>query len=165
MFAVHALFCTVVMFLQSLVYPSGVHRPRYFFLGIGVFVCTGVISIYSALDAVYFLSAVKMMVSVVKYVPQVVMNWKRGSTFGWSVWNVVLDFLGGVFSILQGGVDAKWGWGMVGNPVKFGLGGVSIFFDIVFITQYYIYSSKVDPELDVEPERETDALLSDGVSV
>lgn len=29
------------------------------------------------------------------------MNCKRKSTVGWSIWNVLLDFLGGALSILQ----------------------------------------------------------------
>ena len=35
------------------------------------------------------------------FVSQVHMNCKRQSTVGWSIWNVLLDFSGGVLSILQ----------------------------------------------------------------
>lgn len=40
----------------------------------------------------------KAGVTLIKYMPQVYLNWKRKSTVGWSLENVMLDFLGGAFS-------------------------------------------------------------------
>jgi cystinosin len=78
---------------------------------------------------------------VVKYCPQAWYNYKRKSTVGWSIGQIQLDFAGGVMSIAQLVIDsalqADWS-GITGNPVKLGLGNVSIFFDIIFITQHYI---------------------------
>ena len=52
-----------------------------------------------------------------------------------------MDVLGGVLSIAQLIIDCSlqkdWS-GISGNPVKLMLGNVSIFFDIVFMTQHYI---------------------------
>ncbi len=52
-----------------------------------------------------------------------------------------MDLLGGVLSIAQLVIDSSlqkdWS-GLTGNPVKFGLGNVSIVFDILFMTQHYI---------------------------
>lgn len=52
-----------------------------------------------------------------------------------------MDFLGGVLSIAQliidSGLQRDWA-GITGNPVKFGLGNVSIVFDILFMTQHYV---------------------------
>jgi cystinosin len=69
------------------------------------------------------------------------MNYQRQSTDGWSIGQILLDFSGGVLSLVQLLIDASFqpNWsGVVGNPVKLGLGNISIFFDLIFITQHYI---------------------------
>lgn len=43
----------------------------------------------------------KAWISFIKYMPQVYLNWKRKSTVGWSLANVLLDFTGGSFSFAQ----------------------------------------------------------------
>jgi len=43
----------------------------------------------------------KAVITFVKYMPQVFLNWKRKSTVGWSIENVLLDFSGGFFSFAQ----------------------------------------------------------------
>ncbi|KAL9107631.1 MAG: hypothetical protein Q9227_007534 [Pyrenula ochraceoflavens] len=86
-------------------------------------------------------SYVKLIVTVVKYMPQVRANYQRKSTMGWSIGQILLDFSGGVLSIVQLLIDSSlqddWS-GLIGNPVKFGLGNVSIFFDVIFMTQHYV---------------------------
>ena len=78
--------------------------------------------------------------TVSKYVPQALSNYRRKSTVGWSIGNVLLDLTGGFLSIAQLILDgATKGWsGVVGDPVKFALGFVSIVFDILFIVQHYV---------------------------
>lgn len=71
---------------------------------------------------------------------QVLLNYRRKSTCGWQIWNIILDFLGGTFSIAQLVCDSlaeakahelTGNWtGIVGNPAKLGLGIVSIIFDV-----------------------------------
>lgn len=81
------------------------------------------------------------MVTVIKYIPQAWVNYKRKSTVGWSITPILLDLAGGILSILQLIIDSAFqgDWsGITGNPVKLGLGNVSIFFDLVFIVQHYI---------------------------
>jgi hypothetical protein len=72
---------------------------------------------------------------------QVVMNVSRKSTVGWSIENVLLDFSGGLLSVaqllLQCAVKSDFTQ-ILGNPVKFGLGFVSLLFDIVFMVQHYM---------------------------
>ena len=79
--------------------------------------------------------------TVVKYMPQAWTNYKRKSTVGWSIGQILLDLAGGVLSIAQLVIDSSlqgdWS-GILGNPVKFGLGNVSIFFDVIFMVQHYI---------------------------
>lgn len=65
-----------------------------------------------------------------------------------------MDFTGGILSIAQLVIDASlqsdWS-GIRGNPVKFGLGNISILFDVVFMLQHYIlYRSAGTAEEDHE---------------
>ena len=43
----------------------------------------------------------KAAITFVKYCPQVYLNYKRKSTVGWSLENVMLDFAGGSLSLIQ----------------------------------------------------------------
>ncbi|KAL7437222.1 hypothetical protein ACHAXH_005506 [Discostella pseudostelligera] len=102
------------------------------------------------IDYLYFLSFVKVGISIVKYIPQVLLNYQRKSTKGWQIWNILLDFAGGTLSIVQLIGDSiaearaqelsnsNWMTGIVGNPAKFGLGLVSIIFDMIFMVQHYV---------------------------
>ena len=68
---------------------------------------------------------------------------------GWSIGNVLLDFTGGFLSVAQLLLDgATLGWGgLVGDPIKFALGFVSVFFDVVFMVQHYcVFTSRKDPD-------------------
>ncbi|XP_043984892.1 cystinosin isoform X1 [Gambusia affinis] len=92
------------------------------------------------LEYLYYFSYIKLAVTLIKYVPQAYMNYRRQSTEGWSIGNVLLDFTGGVFSILQMIIQSYNNdeWKLVfGDPTKFGLGLFSVAFDIVFMTQHY----------------------------
>lgn len=108
---------------------------------------------------VYAVGYVKLVVTMVKYVPQAWENYRRQSTVGWSIDQVLLDFTGGVMSIAQLVIDSSlqddWS-GISGNPVKLALGGISIFFDVVFMLQHYwLYrgAGKVKMNADVVDER------------
>ena len=82
----------------------------------------------------------KLVITVIKYIPQAWTNYKRKSTTGWSIWQILLDLVGGVLSIAQLLIDSSLqdDWtGLTGNPVKFALGNVSIIFDIIFMCQHY----------------------------
>ena len=92
------------------------------------------------IDVVYAMGFAKLIITIFKYMPQVYVNYKRRSTVGWSIWQILFDLIGGVLSIMQLVIDSSlqndWS-GLTGNPVKLGLGNVSIFFDIVFVIQHY----------------------------
>ncbi|CAF1023957.1 unnamed protein product [Adineta steineri] len=95
----------------------------------------------STLTLLYFYSYVKLLITMVKYVPQALMNYRRQSTEGWSIGNILLDFTGGLLSVLQMFLLATnyndWS-SIFGSPTKFGLGLFSILFDILFIVQHYV---------------------------
>ncbi|KAF9357268.1 hypothetical protein BGX26_004011 [Mortierella sp. AD094] len=110
------------------------------------------------IDILYFLSYVKLVISFIKYCPQVYINWVAKSTVGWSIHNILLDFTGGVLSISQLVLDAyisgDWS-GISGDPVKFGLGFLSIAFDLVFMTQHYIlYRDRTDHYISSDKSHE-----------
>jgi len=92
--------------------------------------------------------------------PQVLTNYRNHSTKGWSINQILLDFVGGVLSLLQLATDSyrQGDWsGVTGNPVKLALGNISIFFDVIFITQhYFLYNRK---SAMFSSTREEDALL------
>lgn len=94
------------------------------------------------LDYLYLLSCFKILITLIKYVPQVVLNYQRKSTAGFSVWQILLDFSGGALSDLQLVLDClnlqDWS-GITGNMAKFFLGFVSIVFDFIILLQHYFW--------------------------
>lgn len=79
------------------------------------------------------------------------LNYKRKSTDGWSIANILLDLTGGTFSILQDvikavGHDQSPFSGDGFNIVKWMLGVMSIFFDIIFILQHYVFYRNAHPQ-------------------
>jgi cystinosin len=96
---------------------------------------------------------VKLILTVWKYVPQVFANFKRQSTIGWSITQLLLDCSGGVLSMLQLLIDSSlqtdWS-GLTGNPVKLGLANISMIFDIIFITQHYVLYGPVEERSERE---------------
>ncbi len=119
-------------------------------------------SVTSWLDFLYACSYAKLAVTLVKYVPQARMNYRRKSTMGWSIGNVLLDFAGGLLSLMQmfilaynNGMEKRRGkktaieitndrflddWSSIfGDPTKFGLGLFSVLFDVFFMLQHYVF--------------------------
>ncbi|KAL2808146.1 PQ loop repeat-domain-containing protein [Aspergillus granulosus] len=93
------------------------------------------------IDVIYALSYVKLVITVVKYVPQAWVNYKRKSTRGWSIVQILLDLTGGVLSLVQLVLDSAFqnDWsGVTGNPIKFLLSNITIFFDLIFVIQHYV---------------------------
>ncbi|KAF9331288.1 hypothetical protein BGZ91_012177 [Linnemannia elongata] len=158
-FAVHALILATFTLVQTWVYKrdegqrvSGFAWAFLLSSGVSVLVLVGRalsgVGSYEWIDILYFLSYIKLAISFIKYCPQVYINWAAKSTVGWSIHNILLDFTGGVLSIGQLVLDAyisdDWS-GISGDPVKFGLGFLSIAFDLVFITQHYVlYRNRTD---------------------
>eukprot|EP01083_Nonionella_stella_P043504 117370_1 len=158
-FACHALLLTTIGCIQICIYDRGTQKPSIFAIILGS-LCW-VIAIYNALlsflgdysfmsttipwfgsfSTVSFFGYVKATVTTVKYTPQVYMNWKDKSTTGWSIHNVLLDFIGGSLSLLQQLLSAYNTDDLTfitDNIPKFILGFESIMFDIVFMVQHYV---------------------------
>ncbi|CAE6435118.1 unnamed protein product [Rhizoctonia solani] len=149
-FAIHALALTLVTWSQTFYYHRGPGQTLSTFNGVTIafmviFIGTdlGRVAIHQArlIDVLYHLGTFKLYVSIAKYIPQAFSNFNRKSTEGWSIGNVVLDFTGGVLSLLQLLIDsfALDDWSSItGNPVKFGLSMLSLGFGLLFISQHYI---------------------------
>ena len=110
--------------------------------------------VFNVLDLLYGVSLIKLVVSIIKYLPQIHLNYKRKLTIGWNIWNVLLDFSGGTLSITQQIIDCwttdRWN-GIAGNPVKFLLGSFSMICDVVMMIQHYgLYSANNHAVMEVE---------------
>jgi cystinosin len=108
---------------------------------------------------IYALGYVKLTTVFLKYIPQAWVNYKRKSTIGWSIYPILLDFSGGWLSLAQLIIDSAMqkDWtGITGNPVKFGLGNITIVFDVIFLLQHYVLyrDNKKRLEHDEVDERE-----------
>lgn len=99
----------------------------------------------------------KLICTFVKYIPQVIVNFERKSTVGWSISQILFDITGGVLSLLQLVIDASFqgDWsGITGNPLKLGLSNISIIFDIIFIVQHFILYRNQEERASEQDESE-----------
>lgn len=163
-FAVHALVLTVITFFQTLYYTrapgqrlSPFNRGVLAIMLILISIDLGRAATHRAhlIDVLYHLGSLKLYVSIAKYIPQAFSNFNRKSTEGWSIGNVLLDFTGGLLSLLQLLMDsyALDDWSSItGNPVKFGLSMLSLGYGLLFISQHYIlYATKRSTSHDNSP--------------
>lgn len=180
-FALHALILSLITASQYLLRPlwgfepSPGTRPSRFISGImagsglGVLITCFIVwttpsanpaTDWCELDIIYAISYVKLLVTLVKYTPQILANYRNKSTRGWSIWQIILDLVGGFLSLAQLGIDSylQHDWsGITGNPVKLMLGNCSLVFDSIFMFQHYvIYPGKVtsDEEQSLLPEED-----------
>ncbi|EGR28750.1 pq loop repeat family protein [Ichthyophthirius multifiliis] len=171
-FAYHACILTIVTLLQTFIYPVKKKKLQisYFLLikrgnnqvnNITIFSIVSIWTFaltYGSLNGtvfqangkvslVSFLGYFKVGITFFKYCPQVYWNYVRKCTEGWSIFNILMDATGAIFSFLQNVVDAI---GQGKNPisggtlnvVKYALSLISFLFDIIFIIQHYILYRK-----------------------
>lgn len=157
-FAVHAFMLSSVQLTQIFMYDRGkqdkVNRWIVALL-IFEFVTVTTIFIIEVVDpslinqnwaTIRMCGYCKALITLVKYMPQVFLNWQRKSTVGWSLANVLLDFTGGFFSFCQQGLDnwnqnkkfVDFGGSDGFNIVKFLLSVIAMIFDIIFMFQHYV---------------------------
>ncbi|KAF6093177.1 cystinosin, lysosomal cystine transporter [Phyllostomus discolor] len=160
-FSLHAVALTLVVLVQCLLYERGDQRvswPAIGFLVLAwlfalIIMILAAVGVTSWLQFLFCFSYIKLAVTLVKYFPQAYMNFVYKSTEGWSIGNVLLDFTGGSFSLLQMFLQSYNNdqWTLIfGDPTKFGLGIFSILFDIVFFIQHFcLYRRK--PGLQAAP--------------
>ncbi|RKP23411.1 PQ loop repeat-domain-containing protein [Syncephalis pseudoplumigaleata] len=156
-FGLHALVFIFITLAQTFIYKGDANAKRpllaYTLVPLmltGVVVIGGLTAagVLEVLDLCYYFSYVKLVCTFSKYCPQLYLNFKRKSTVGWSIWNILLDITGGILSIVQELLDAHisghWA-GITGNVAKFALGFITIGFDTAFIVQHYVlYRDRTD---------------------
>ncbi|KAF9336436.1 hypothetical protein BG006_008717 [Podila minutissima] len=149
-FAIHALVLSTFTLFQTFFYKhdkdQSVSSPTkvLIFITVAGALIVAASAIWGSaqwIDFLYYLGYIKLGISFIKYCPQVYLNYSAQSTVGWSIHNILLDFTGGALStaqlILDAYISGDWS-GISGDIVKFGLGFLSIAFDLIFMTQHYI---------------------------
>lgn len=146
-FAVHATLLTAITILQCFCYERGDQKVSLIckillsgtLLFAAVALVVAICHKITWLTLLYYFSYITIG-SRIKYIPQAWMNYRRKSTVGWSIVNILLDFTGGLLSLLQMFLLAynNDDWKSIfGDFTKFGLGVITILFDVLFIVQHY----------------------------
>ncbi|SPP83033.1 cystinosin homolog [Drosophila guanche] len=149
-FSLHAMFATIITIVQCCIYERAGQRVSWtaysllsvFAVVVVVSASLAAASVLHWLDFLYYCSYVKLAITIIKYVPQALMNYRRKSTAGWSIGNILLDFTGGTLSMLQmilNGFNYDDWASIFGDPTKFGLGLFSVLFDVFFMLQHYVF--------------------------
>ncbi|XP_056415163.1 cystinosin [Hyla sarda] len=160
-FSLHAVLLTLVTIIQCCIYERGAQKVSKVAVGVLIIAWLFAFSVLfvavagkvSWLQFLFCFSYIKLAITLMKYFPQAYMNFHRKSTEGWSIGNVLLDFTGGSFSIIQMFIQSYNNdeWKLIfGDPTKFGLGLFSIIFDIVFIIQHYCLYRKTQGYQNVQ---------------
>ncbi|XP_053680509.1 cystinosin homolog [Anopheles nili] len=175
-FSIHATIATLLTVAQCFIYERGEQRVSRIAWGIitifGIVILVAGILVSTDtmhwLDFLYVLSYIKLSVTLIKYVPQAVLNFRRKSTVGWSIENVLLDFTGGMLSMLQmllNGYNYDDWASIFGDPTKFGLGLFSVLFDVLFMVQHYVlYRNRADAKTLQQDSSATTTTASNGGS-
>ncbi|XP_078280196.1 cystinosin-like isoform X2 [Rhinoraja longicauda] len=159
-FSLHAILFTFITIYQCCIYERGSQSVSKIAIGFLVaawlpaiiFIILATSGQITWLQLVYYFSYIKLGIVLIKYIPQACMNYRRKSTIGWCIWNTLLDFVGGIFSLLQMFMQSYNNdeWMLIfGDPTKFGLGLVSILFDIIFMVQHYCLYNKAKAYLSL----------------
>ncbi|OCF36711.1 cystinosin [Kwoniella heveanensis CBS 569] len=107
------------------------------------------------LDWLYLVSSIKLFISAVKYIPQVVLNYRLRSVDGFAIGQIVCDLIGSVLSFAQLVISSTFidhhPSGIIANPAKLGLSFLSLTFDLIFIAQkYWFFARNKTDEDEVE---------------
>lgn len=102
-----------------------------------------------AMNLAYF----KIIMSLIKYIPQVLHNYRRKSMHGISRLQIILDLIGALFSFTEFYLknDLPILEAIDSNRGKFGITCVTFLFGIIYLIQIYLYgSSKIVNKPDNE---------------
>lgn len=166
-FSLHATLLAIIILVQYLVYRTGekvspiVRLSLALALTIAVFLAGArAVQLVSWLHIIAAASTLKLLITLTKYIPQIHLNTQRKSTYGFSIQNIILDMIGGLLSLVQLFVDAvliQHDWlGLRADWGKWGLGILSIAFDLVLIWQHYVVYGPVDVHDPQQHVQDTD---------
>ncbi|KAF5189413.1 Cystinosin-like protein [Thalictrum thalictroides] len=168
-FSIHAVLLTAFTLFQVIIYERGSQRVSKisFTITFAVWVSAAV-CVFVALPSQSWLwlisvfNTIQVIMTVIKYIPQAILNFTRKSTVGWSIGNILLDLLGGLTNYGQMAMQSidQGSWvNFYGNIGKTLLSLVSIFFDLLFIVQHYLlYPYKKEKPI-LEDDNESTAPL------
>lgn len=147
-FSTHAVLLSIFTLFQVVIYDRGNQRvsktatvivsAAWFAAAICIFVA---IPRHSWLWLVSCFNTIQVVMTIIKYIPQAVLNFRQKSTVGFSIGNILLDFFGGVTNYCQmvvQSVDQNSWVNFYGNIGKTMISLVSIVFDILFMVQHYV---------------------------
>ncbi|KDP46357.1 hypothetical protein JCGZ_10197 [Jatropha curcas] len=152
-FSIHAVTLTAITLFQIAIYERGHQKvSKIAILIVSIVWIAAAICFFVALHRHSWLwltsvfSTIQICMTIIKYIPQAIMNFMRKSTDGFSIGNILLDFFGGATNYAQMATQSidQHSWvNFYGNIGKTLLSLVSIFFDLLFMIQHYlIYPAK-----------------------
>jgi cystinosin len=144
-FSIHALMLNMLLIAQIVRYGGFKNQPvsritllivaTVFALSAGYLLCIFSFN-WLWIDFLYFMASVKLVLTVLTYLPQLLLNFTRKSTDGWNLWNVIFDCTGGLMSLLQLVLDSvdlsDLHNGLLGNIPKLILSFITLIFDVSF---------------------------------
>eukprot|EP00850_Spirogloea_muscicola_P017880 SM000158S02012 [mRNA] locus=s158:164147:166007:+ [translate_table: standard] len=140
-FSVHAVFLTAITVWQVLRYEHGGQRilRAGLLITMAAWAAAAVCTVLGAVSGAWlwlvtFFSYLQLTMTAIKYMPQAYMNYRRRSTVGWSISNILLDLTGA----LAAPSDARSFENFSGNVGKLGLSLETMGFDLLFIVQHYM---------------------------
>ncbi|KAI3713259.1 hypothetical protein L1987_71833 [Smallanthus sonchifolius] len=147
-FSSHAVLLTAFTLFQITIYDRGTQKVSRITMVIvlvawttvAICVCVAMPK-HSWLWLVSCFNMLQVSMTVIKYIPQAIMNSKWKSTIGFRMDNILLDLLGGLTNYGQMAVQSidQHSWvNFYGNIGKTLLSLVSIFFDFLFIVQHFL---------------------------
>ncbi|KAF3444520.1 hypothetical protein FNV43_RR14212 [Rhamnella rubrinervis] len=147
-FSIHAVLLTAITLFQIAIYERGAQKVSMISIAIVAVVwLTAGVCVFIALPAhswlwlISIFNSIQVFMTVIKYIPQAIMNFTRKSTDGFSIGNILLDFTGGVTNYAQMAVQSidQDSWvNFYGNIGKTLLSLISIFFDLLFMCQHFL---------------------------
>jgi len=158
-FSIHALLLCLIMFGQVVHYGGLQQYPlskvtifTVLIIGFGSLIyCLCIIfniqGNFNWIDFLYILATIKLVLTIMTYIPQVMLNYERKSTVGWNIWNVLFDFSGGTLSMVQLITDSvdlnNVKEGLLGNWAKLLLGVITLIFDMIYLLQHFVFYRRV----------------------
>ena len=153
LFSIHALLCTFMLILQFVTYSrtKRVLSETTKSIGFSFIVSFLIILLIEkylrsincgdlkVFNSLIFLGYIKIYLTLLKYVPQIIHNFHRKSTLGFSIHSVYLDVIGGIFSFLQMMLNVQF-LHKEFNLTKLTIGLLSFSMSGVFIAQRIVYN-------------------------
>jgi cystinosin len=110
-FAIHALILNCILMYQIAYYGGFQSQPiskvtiiiviGTILVSLGYIACIYLLEGFLWIDFLYLMATIKLVLTILTYLPQILLNFQRKSTQGWNLWNVIFDCTGGVLSLLQ----------------------------------------------------------------